>query len=263
MSLLVASAAMAKPLPEEPDNLLNDRFTLQAGLESSSNSTHVRFDSSNGGLGTDLEGEKDLGLPARKLIGRGELMFRMRSRHRVHVGTYFLPLDRRATAALTQSINFGDSTYIAHEIVESELKMRLLAVNYTYSFVKNERVELGASVGFDIVGFEALAAVPARLRSERQERSAPAPLVGLDGTVRISSRFYGEARVQYLKVKASKIHGTLQSQDIDLLYRLSPNVTFGLGYGGFNIDVDSLKVGDSGRFGLRSTGPQIFARIGF
>ena len=261
--LLAATAAVAKQPPDEPDNLLNDRVTLQAGLVSSSNHTTVRYDSTAGTPGTVLDGEKDLALPSRKLIGRAELMFRMKERHRIHIANYYLPLDRRATTLLQKTVNFGNTTYNVNDVVQSELQMRLLAINYTYSFVKNDRVELGASLGFDVIGFEAAATVAARLRTEREDRSAPAPLGGLDGTLRISSRFYAEARAQYLKVNVQNVKGTLETFEANVLYRASHNVTFGLGYSGFKVDVDSLKVSDSGQFVLRSAGPQLFARVGF
>jgi hypothetical protein len=261
--LFAATAAMAKPPPDEPDNLLNDRVTLQAGLVSTSNQSTIRYDSAAGTPGTVVDGEKDLGLPSRKLVGRAELMFRMKERHRVHIGNYYLPLDRRATIPLQKTINFGNTTYNVNDVVASELKMRLLAINYSYSFVKNDRVELGASLGFDVIGFEAAATVAARLRTEREDRSAPAPLAGLDGTVRLSSRFYAEGRAQYLKVNVQNVKGTLETFEANVLYRLSPNVTFGLGYSGFKVNVDSLKLTDSGQFQLRSAGPQLFARVGF
>jgi hypothetical protein len=261
--LLAATAAVAKPPPDEPDNLLNDRVTLQAGLVSSSNQTAIRYDSSAGTPGTDLDAEKDLGLPSRKLVGRAELMFRMKERHRIRIQNYYLPLDRQATTLLQKTVNFGNTTYNVNDVVASELKMRLLVINYSYSIVKNDRAELGASLGFDVIGFEAAATVAARLRTEREDRSAPAPLAGLDGTVRMSSRFYAEARAQYLKVNVHNVKGTLETFEANLLYRLSPNVTFGLGYSGFKVDVESLKVTDSGQFQLRSTGPQLFARVGF
>ncbi len=261
--LLASTAAAARPPVEEPDNLLNDTLTLQAGLVSSSNHTTIRYDSTAGTPGTVIDGEKDLGLPSRKLVGRAELMFRMKTRHRVHIGNYYLPLDRRATVPLEKTINFGNSTYNVGDVVASSLKVRLLAINYTYDFVKTDRVELGASLGFDVIGFEASATVAARLRSETQDRSAPAPLAGLDGTVRLSSRFYGEARAQYVRANVQEVHGSLQTYEANLLYRLSPNVTFGLGYSGFKVDVDSLKATDGGQFVLRSSGPQLFARVGF
>ena len=261
--LIAATAAAAKPPPEQPDNLLNDILTLQAGIESSSNHTTIRYDSAAGTPGTVIDAENDLGLPSRKLIGRAELMFRMRNRHRVRIGNYYLPLDRQATTTLQKTINFGNTTYNVGDVVSSELKMRLLAITYSYSFVKNDRAELAASLGFDVVGFEAAATVAARLRTETEDHSAPAPLIGLDGTYRMSSRWYAEARAQYLKVNVQNVDGTLETFEANVLYRLSPNVTFGLGYSGFKVDVDSTKPTESGIFQLRSTGPQLFARVGF
>jgi hypothetical protein len=261
--LLAAGAAAAKPPPEQPDSLLNDRLTLQAALVESSNHTMIRYDSSAGTPGTVVDGEQDLGLPERKLIGHAELMFRMKQRHRMHIGNYFLPLDRQATTLLQKTINFGDTTYNVNDTVSSHLNMRLLEIAYSYSFVKNERAEIGASLGFDVVGFEAAATVAARLRTERNDHSAPAPLGGLDGTVRISSHFYAEARAQYLKVNVHEVNGTLETFQANVLYRLNPNVTFGLGYSGFKVDIESFKAGESGLFQLRSTGPQLLARVGF
>jgi hypothetical protein len=261
--LLAATGAVAKPPVEEPDNLLNDRLTLQAGLVSTSNQTTIRYDSTAGTPGTVLNGEKDLGLPSRKLVGKADLMFRMKERHRVHLGNYFLPLDRRATIPLQKTVNFGNTTYNVNDVVASELNMRLLVMNYSYSFVKTDHVELAGSIGFNVIGFEAAATVAARLRTEREDRSAPAPLAGVDATVRISSRWYGEARGQYLKVNVQNVKGTLDTYEANFLYRLSPNVTFGVGYSGFKVNVDSEKLTDSGLFQLRSAGPQLFARVGF
>lgn len=261
--LLAATTAVAKPPPEEPDNLLNDRLTLQATLIGSSNSTMIRYDSSTGTPGTDIDGEKDLGWPAHKLLGTAEVMFRMKERHRIRYQMFYLPLDRQATTTLQKTINFGDTTYNVNEVVTSELRMNLTAFNYTYSFIKNERCEVGASLGFDVVGFNVAATVTARLRTERLERSTPAPLVGLDGTTRLSSRFYLEGRVQYLKASSHQVRGALGSFQGNALYRLNPNITFGLGFTGLKVYIDSQKVGSSGRFDLRTTGPQIFGRVGF
>ena len=256
-------AVLAKPPEELPDNLLNDRFTLQAAIIESTNATRVRLDSGAGLTGTEFNGEKDTGLPARKLIARGELMFRVRERGRVRISNFFVPLDRRGSTVLTKSINFGNETYLASDAVQTELQLRLLAIAYTYSIVRTERIEVGASLGVNVVGYEAQVTVPARLRTAQDDRSTPAPLAGLDITGRLSSRFYAEARGQYLRVNVKSVAGTLQVYEASLLYRAHPNITLGLGYLALDLSVDSRKVGDSGMFSLRSTGPQLFARVGF
>lgn len=263
VAALAVSAAHARPPEKQEDNLLNDRFGLQAGVAYSATTTDVRFDSDLGTLGTELSGEDDLGLGKNKVLARGEVWFRMKERHRARISSYFIPLNRRATTVLDRTISFGNETFAVNEQIESELKLNLLAITYAYSFVKNDRLELGASLGFDVVDFEAKATVPARLRTEREERSGPAPLVGLDGTFRIHRKWYAEARLQYLKVNISDVKGTLTTYDLNVLYRLHPNVTVGLGYSGFGIDVESENEGDSGRIDIATHGPMLFARVGF
>lgn len=261
--LLAAATAAARPPVEQPDNLLNDRFGLQFGVMRASNTTDFRLDPTTGGLGTDLSAESDLGLPKSKVLARGEAWFRMRERHRMRISNYFVPLERRGSAVLNRTIQFRNETYFVNEQVESELNVRLLAISYTYSFIKNDRLEAGASVGFDVLSFEAKATVPARLRTERQEKSGPAPLLGLDLTGRIAGKWYAEGRAQFLRVNVSDVKGSLTTFELNGLYRMHPNVTFGLGYNSFSIDVDSRKAGDSGRLNVRSSGPQLFARVGF
>jgi len=263
VAALVVSVAHARPPEKQADNLLNDRFGLQAGVIYSGTTTDVRFDADAGTLGTDLSGEDDLGLGKNKVLARGDVWFRMKERHRARISSYFIPLNRRANTVLDRTIDFGNETFNVNERIESELKLNLLAITYAYSFVKNDRMELGASLGFDIVEFEAKATVPARLRTEREERSGPAPLVGLDGTVRIHGKWYAEARAQYLKVNISDVKGTLKTYDVNVMYRLHPNVTLGLGYSGFGINVDSTNLGDSGLIDISTGGPMLFARVGF
>lgn len=263
VAALVVTAAHARPPEKQEDNLLNDRFGLQAGVIYSGTTTDVRFDADAGTIGTDLSGEDDLGLGKNKVLARGEVWFRMKERHRARISSYFVPLNRRANTVLDRTIDFGNETFVVNERIESELKLNLLAITYAYSFVKNDRMELGASLGFDVVEFEAKATVPARLRTEREERSGPAPLVGLDGTVRIHGKWYAEARAQYLKVNISDVKGTLKTYDVNVMYRLHPNVTLGLGYSGFGINVDSTNPGDSGLIDISTGGPMLFARVGF
>jgi hypothetical protein len=259
----VALPALARPPAPKPDNLLDDRFGVQVAFSSSRNTTDFRVDAFDGTPGTDLSAEDDFGMAARKTLGRGDIWFRMRERHRVRLSTYFLSLDRRGDTVLTQPIRFGDEVYLARERVLSELEIRRQSITYTYSFVKNDRVEAGVSIGVESVQFDALAAVPARLRTEREERAAPAPLGGLEFAARVSGPWYVEGRLQYVKAGDQDVEGSLTTYELSGLWRYNPNVTFGFGWNSFRIDVDSRQVGDAGRLRLQTQGPQVFARFGF
>lgn len=255
--------ALAKPPAVEPDNLINDTLTLQAGLIGSMNHTEIRRDASAGTPGTVVNGEQDLGLPSRKLTGLGELTLRMHKRHRIRLNDYFLPLDRSGTSVLSKTIYYGNTTYAMNEAVSTSVDLRVFGITYDYSIVHNDAVDLGLSIGANELDFHSQVFVPVLLQQSNYDRSAGAPLAGIDGTVRISSRFYAEARLQSVKANVGSIHGSLVNYQGNVLYRLSPNVTFGLGYAGFKINLDVTTVGDSGHVGFESVGPQTFVRVGF
>ena len=260
---LACAPAFARPPVAVDDNLLNDRFTLQGGFILSSNQTELRRDSNAGNPGTDVSAERDLGLPSKKLTGFGEMMFRMKTRHRIRLSDYYLPLDRKGTAVVANTINFGNTTYNFNDTIVSSLKVRSFAVTYTYSFIKNERIEAGASLGFNVLGFDGQVAVPTRLRTEYAENSAPAPLGGVEATFKFSKRFYAEARGQYIKGTISGVNASLKTLNASLLFRMNPNVTFGMGYIGYSASVNVTTVGSGGHYSLQSKGPQLFARVGF
>lgn len=261
--LVASSAAVARPPEPQPDNLLNDRLGLQAALSSASVRTRFRYDSDAGVPGTSLGAEDDLGMPDRKVLARADVWFRMRDRHRVRLSSHFVSLERHGDTVLDQPVNFGNEAFFVDERVVSNLDMKRYAASYTYSFVKNERVEAGLSVGGEFLQFDAEAAVPARRRLAREAVSAPAPLVGLDVAGRISGRWYAEARGQYVNFDVREIRGNVATFELNGLYRAHPNVTLGFGWASLRIDIDSRDPGDSGRFALRMRGPQLFGRVGF
>jgi hypothetical protein len=261
--LLAALPAHGRPPGEQTDNLLEDRFALTLyGIDASA-TTQVRLDSSTGQPGTLLSGENDLGLKPKKVLWLGEVMMRMKERWRMRLDYYFVPLDRSGVAVLNQPVNFKDAMFPQGDQINSQLSVHLIGVNWAYSFLKGDRYELAASFGFDALELEAAGTVAALVSTQRQQQSQPAPLVGLDGTVKISSRWYLDARMQYLKANVVQISGKLTSWEADVLYRLSPNISFGLGERSFSLDVTSTTVGNSGLLDLKFSGPQVFARFGF
>ena len=261
--VLVASAAHAGPPVIRPDNLLDDRFALTLDFIDSSTTTQLRLDSSTGVQGTVVNGESDLGLRSRKILGLGEVMFRMKSRWRMRLDYYFVPLDRSGVMTLTKTINFKDDTFQPGDQVNSQLNMHVLALDWAYSFLRGDNYELAASLGFDAIEFNASATVSSLLLTQREDKSGPAPLAGLDGTVRLSRRWYLDGRFQYLKAHLSDVTGSLTAWQGGALYRLTPNITFGLGYQSFHVSLSSSKLGSSGDFDLKTSGPDLAVRVGF
>jgi len=265
--LLAAATAQAQDArrgaPPVLDPVFDHRVTMSASLGWSSTDTTVRLDAADGTPGTELDAEDDLGLDDAELSGRAELVLRPRPRHRVRLGLNYLASDRTAKTVLEEDIRFGEEVYLAGETVDSALRLRTWSMAYGYSFLRFERVEVAASLGITSIDFDAEAAVRARGVSEREERSAPAPQLGLEAAFRVYRNWYAEARYQYVDIDVDEGTGTLTQLDAAVWWQFDTNLAAGLAYTSFDVDVESRDPGDTGLFQYQTDGPQLFIRASF
>lgn len=266
LAIASSATALARPPVERPDNLLDDRFEMGAEFALTSNDTTLRVDPTTGipGLtGTQVNAEQDLGLPSRKLVGSLDILLRPAPRHAIRLNYLFLPLDRSATAPLSKDVQFKDSAYLAGDVVGTELDIHMEGLRYGYSVLRGEAFDVAVGVGAQVIQANAQASVPARLALQQKSTSAPVPLLGFDGTYRISSRWYVQGDLESMHATLNHIYGNVTLWHLGALYRLNPNVTFGLGFRSYHVTVDSHKSGETGLFSIRSSGPSLSARVGF
>jgi len=260
----VAAQAQERPRSEPPpDPVFDHTITLEASIGYGSTDTRVRLDAPDGTPGTVLDAEEDLGLDSGEMTGWVGVILRPRPRHRIRAGLNYLASDRRARQVLEEDILVGDEVYVVGEEVDSHLRLRTWSVSYAYSFLRMPRAEAAFSLGVTSIGAYARAGVPARAVSETEERSVPAPQVGLEATVRVWRDWYAEARYQYVKVNAGGNSGRLSQLDAGVIFQFDRNIAAGLGYASFDVDVESNDPGDSGTFRYKTQGPRLFLRASF
>jgi hypothetical protein len=262
--MMLILPVMAHAQMQAPDRLSSpqdDRFRLSAGLLSATAETEMRLDADDGTPGTALTGEEDLGLRERSEVGDVEMEVRIRERHRVRFN--FFQLDRRATQALARDIQFGNDLYAVDDVVDSRIDLRTFGMSYAYELLRQERFELGLSLGLNIAQVDAEAEVDARRISERETRNGPVPAVGVHALFRISKRFHVEARGEYMQLTVSDIEGTVMNLRGALLYRFNRNLGLGLGYTSNEIEIISTDIGDTGQFKLKTSGGELFLRVAF
>jgi len=260
---LLPAMAVAQQRPPPFDPVFDARVSLGGGLGYGSVDTDFRFDANDGTRGTALNAEDDLGLDSGRLLGRAEVTLRPRPRHRVRLGTYFLPLKRDATQVLAADARFGNDQYFAGETVATELDLQIGTLSYTYSVIRRERTEVGLSIGIDMIDFRAELDVAARQLNEREEESGPAPLFGAEVAHQFRGRWYGEARLQYFSVSIDESEGSILQGELNALYRYRENVLFGAGLNYFDVALESNDPGDTGTFDLTLLSPQAFIRVAF
>jgi len=239
----------------------DERFRLSGGVFAADTRTDLRLDPDAGPTGTEVSAEEDLALRDHSDSGDVEVEVRIRERHRVRFN--YFRIDRTGTAQLDRQIQFGNDLYQVDDIVTSTLDMRNFGVNYSYEFLRIDRIALGASFGVNLVELSAEAVVPARGIREDESRAAPTPTFGAHALVRITRHIHAELRGEYLQVNVDNFDGTITNLHGAVVYRFNRNLGVGLGYGKLETDIESRKAGDTGRFRIDNSGGLLFLRVTF
>ncbi|HKZ73073.1 MAG TPA: hypothetical protein VJ011_03360 [Steroidobacteraceae bacterium] len=268
LAAVEASGAERRTVPVPPSERdstvpspITDRFHVRASYFSASADTEVRLDPSPLVAGTLVSAEDDLGLDDQLDQGRVELMFRLRERNRIRMD--FFKLDRYGDTVLDQQVVFGDEVFNINDRVVSRLDLRMLGFTHAYSFVRSERLELGAGLGIHLVETEARGEVPARFLREEEAQGGALPSAAVDFTWRISRRFALAARGQYFGASVDEFDGSFTDYHADLQFRWRPNLAFGIGYSAIALELDVSDADSPGRFDLTTAGPELFFRVSY
>lgn len=259
------SGAPLPPRPPEKTSPIHDRFYILGAFYSPVVHTDVRIDPTTGvppgALGTPVNAERDLGLPARLHQGRVELMFRLRERNKLRVEYY--EADRSATRTLANGIVFGDQTFLAGQTVQTSINWRSFGLTYTYSLYRSDSFEVGTGLGVYFMDAEALGAVPATGQQTDKSAAEPVPTLPLDLTWAISRRFSVNARGNYIKAAISGFNGSFTNLHGDLQYRWNPYFSLGLGFTSMRISLSGDSGSIPGVVAMSYKGPEAFARFSY
>jgi hypothetical protein len=264
MAAATAAAAgeSARPASALTPSPINDRFAVRGSYFRGSASTDAQIDDTAGGrIGTPFSAEDDFGLADSITQGRAEFMIRMRERGKLRVGMF--NLDRKATVQLTRVFNYGDQTFVINDRVTSEFNWRMFDLTWTYSFIHNDRFELGAGLGLHVIQTEASAAAPARAARESFDGSGPFATVAVDGVWRITRRFALSLRAQTLDLTVSDLSAMLADYHADVQFRWRPNLAIGLGYQSNRVELSAPLENPAGNMSFDVSGPELFLRASF
>jgi len=256
-----AAADDAYPAPQPNASPITDHFALSGIYFLGHESTTGYINPSNGLAGTYFSAEHDLGVTDQDYQPRIEIMFRLEERGRLRVD--FMDLRRNGDVFVDRNIQFGNVTFLTGDQVQSTFNWRQMDLTYTYSFLRNERFELGAGLGLNLIEAEAVAQIPATPSRADFTGATVFATLALDGTWAISRFWSLNARAQYLDLSTGSISGALGEYHADVQYRWRRNVAFGLGYDRFLADLTVRDHNPSGLLDLMIRGPQAFVRVSF
>jgi hypothetical protein len=271
-----AGAALAErdpysgaPLPpparkREIASPITDHFFIRGTFYDPQVRTNLRIDPSfatPGVIGTAVNGEHDLGLPDRLRKGRVEFMFRLRERSKVRVD--YFEADRSGSKTLVNAIDFGNQTFLAGQVAQTSLDWQQFDITYTYSFIRNDRFEVGTGLALYFLQVDAIGQVPAQNQRQEVTAATPFPALPLDLTWVLSRRWAASARAAYLKAHLSGFRGWYADIHEDIQYRWNPHFSLGLGYSSIRTSLTRRGGSFPGAFGMSISGPEAFVRFSF
>jgi uncharacterized membrane protein len=258
------SGAPLPPHKAEKPSPITDRFYVSAAFYAPAVHTSLRLDPSQaaaGVFGTTLDAERDLGLPGRLDQGVVEFMFRMRQRSKLRID--YFEADRSANYPLTNTVVFGNETFLAGQMAQSSIDWRAFGLTYTYSFYRSDALAIGTGLGVYFLQAQAAGAVPAEGESQSVSAADPIPTLPLDLTWCISSRFAFTAHANYVEARIDGASGSFTDVHSDLQYRWSPDFTIGAGWSEMRIVLERSGGSTPGAVAMRFSGPQVLLRFSF
>jgi hypothetical protein len=252
MILTFGAALMALCLPdtafsdEEPawrDDPLGSRFALGAGIFAPRLDTKVRLDSSSGIIGTAIDFESTLGMDDNDRLPLILGYYRIKKKHRL--GFQYFRLDRNGDSITDAPIRFGDALIPANFPISSFFNVDVLALNYTYSIIHDEKKELAFNVGLQIQDVEMGISgnVGPGLLVEEADVRAPLPTFGGSFDYAFNDKWIFTSLLGVFAVEIdlgadSDLSGEILQFNTGLVWKAFENVGFALQYNYFNVDVD-------------------------
>jgi hypothetical protein len=250
-SLAVAAALLLCP----PAALAKDDFvTLDLGAYLFKSRDNI----SVGGpslRGTEFRFERE-GTPDNDTVLRLDGTIRPFERHRLR----FMWLDstRQGDALTDRSINFRDVTYNLGTRVNSSFRLQQTELDYMYSFMKTDELELALSVGLHATKMVARMTAPAINLEREAQANGPLPMVGLAVNYKPHEKWELLGHVYGMSAKIKDYNGTALAYRLGARYFFTDHIGVGLAWAGIKYNLDFTRPSWLGSLDASHSGGQLF-----
>ena len=152
---------------------------------------------------------------------------------------------RNGSRVTQQDYQIGDTVYPAGTGLKSELDLWFANANYTYAFLSDDRVRLGASIGVHTTGIK-FKVNSSGQGSESESVTAPLPVIGARFDVVLAEKWRLKSSLDVFYLEYDNWTGSLVDSGLAVEYLPFKHVGFGLGY---NTVRYRVKAEDSGGLG--------------
>jgi hypothetical protein len=222
-----------------------ERGSIYLGAFITDRNTEARVDASNGGSGSDVDLEGDLGLDSSTSVVRFGGDFWLSHRQRLDV-SYF-DLSRTASRQLDKTINWGDQTFQINTVLTTDNSLTITKIDYTFAFLNKDRGYLGITGGLYVASVKFALSEPTLGKFETSSLTAPLPVIGLRGEYAFAKHFNLRGASQWFGIDTGDVSGRLTDTYVGVDYGFGKRMFVGLAYDTVSMSVEANKGDLSGR----------------
>ena len=239
---------------------LNDRFYMGGGVFFPKTSTSAQLDSTNLGLGTNIDFEQALGMDTQKTVP--DAFFRWRFTERWRLEAEYFELNRTGDKVVQQDITWNGQTFVVGTEVLSKFNFSDIRTSVGYSFFKTKDKELGVGFGFHMASYD-VALQAAGTGNEAKKILAPLPVLSVYGQFALTEQWAVGGRMDRFSMSYDKYDGNITSMALDLNYQPFRHVGFGLAYRTLVIVLKATGDNYTAKFAQTFQGPLFYVNASF
>ncbi len=231
LSTLFASPSLAE---DKADNDPWEKYSVSFGGFLSAVDTKVSLGSSGVGISIDLE---DLtGLQSTNRSFRLNALGRLGAskKHMVDVSYFYYNRDSSRQLLVDQNIGTAGDT------VHSTFNIQIYKLNYNYSLLMDDRINLSAGIGLYVMPLEYnLENVTTATKLESADITAPLPTLNLRLEFALTPKLFLRQSIELFYLQYGGFTGSLVDINIGADYRISKHFGLGLGVDSFNLKLEA------------------------
>jgi len=233
---LIAAALAAPALAQDgPIPGGTEKFKLSIGTIFNQNDTSLRLEGPSGrGIEFGLEGSNGVQRDVWSTLASGT--WRFAPNHRVGFQSFYTK--RSASRTTEQELVLEDQTIPVGTQLDTSSKTQFFVVNYQYSLLRDDRVELSAMAGIYGARFKFGFDSTNPPRSIESDTTAPLPMIGIGLDTFITPRWTVSTFVEGLALKVGDVRGSVTYIGMSTDYMLTRHFGIGLGVSAVHVSAD-------------------------
>jgi hypothetical protein len=242
---LVINYSLFAYVPEPPDSshtkesIYDGKVQLTFGLFLPNINSSAQLNTKSGGLGTIINLEAAFKLPETQQLFRFNGLYRFNNYHSVE--GYYYALNRSGSNVALDSIVFGNLVININSSFTSFFKATLFGGKYRYSVYNDQNIEAGFSIGVSFLAVDIGASVVLLNKELGEEEYVDLlflPVFGFNNRVNLSDNLIFRSNVDAFALDIKRYNGILFDLSVALEYRFMENLSAGLSYNAFSLDVE-------------------------